>query len=90
MDNEDKIIYKAALTTYGNQAQIIMLLEEMSELQKEICKTFRGKTTSEKIIDEIADVEIMLEQMKILFNVWSKVFLRKKYKINRLKKKLGL
>ena len=44
--------------------QYIMLFEEMSELQKALCKQYRGKGDSEAIAEEIADVQIMLDQMK--------------------------
>ena len=40
-----------AITTYGEQAQEAMLLEEMSELQKEICKHWRGK-------DNVAEIPL--------------------------------
>ena len=40
---EKQIIYETAIATFGSEKQIIMLFEEMSELQKELCKHFRGK-----------------------------------------------
>lgn len=43
-----------------------MLLEEMAELQKEICKAWRGKDNEVEIAEEVADVEIMLEQIKLI------------------------
>ena len=39
----DRIILEKALDTYGAQAQTLMVMEEMSELQKELCKHARGK-----------------------------------------------
>ena len=42
---------------------IHIFFEEMSELQKELCKHDRGKDNREAIAEEIADVQIMLEQM---------------------------
>jgi hypothetical protein len=47
-----------------------MVLEEMSELAKELCKSFRpGGTTLDKIADECADVTIMLQQLRIIFDM---------------------
>lgn len=46
-----------------------MCIEEMSELTKEICKSKRGKDNKEEIIEEMADVYIMLEQLKIIFSI---------------------
>lgn len=58
-----------AVSTWGPDAQEKMLLEEMSELQKEICKAWRGKDSRVEIAEEIADVEIMLAQVKMIFNI---------------------
>lgn len=41
-------------------------LEELSETQKEICKFLRGKGDPEHLAEEIADVQIMIEQVKML------------------------
>jgi len=55
--------------TYGNDAQEDMAIEECSELVKAILKLRRSdeKTaeTREAVIDEIADVQIMLSQLEI-------------------------
>lgn len=51
-----------AIIAWGEDSQMKMLLEEMSELQKEICKSWRGADNVDHIAEEIADVEIMLDQ----------------------------
>ena len=61
-------IVRSAIDTYGAVMQITVAFEEMSEVQKELCKHLRGRGSHENIAEEIADVEIMLEQMKMLFN----------------------
>ena len=59
--------------TYGNDAQEDMAIEECSELIKAILKFRRSdeKTAEmrEAVIDEIADVQIMLTQLEIIFNL---------------------
>lgn len=60
------IICLAALELWGGEAQTLMVMEEMSELQKELCKHARGKDNRKEIAEEIADVRIMLDQMCIL------------------------
>ena len=60
-------IYERALKTFGFEKQIIKCVEELSELQKELCKLTLGQGNLEHIVEEIADVEIMLEQMKLGF-----------------------
>lgn len=59
-------IFSAALKTYGAEAQTLMVMEEMSELTKELCKNARGADNTDAIAEEIADVYIMLRQMEIL------------------------
>lgn len=66
MNNE---IYKKAIDTYGKDKQLDVVIEEMSELTKEICKFKRGHDNHQKIVEEIADVEIMLEQLKMICDV---------------------
>lgn len=54
---------------YVHESQKMMLLEEMSELQKEICKDMRGKQNKEAITEEVADVMIMLEQIQMMYHI---------------------
>lgn len=63
----EREIFEKAIATYGKTAQKMMLIEEMSELTKEICKDFRGRKNVGSIAEEIADVEIMLEQIKMIY-----------------------
>ena len=79
-------IYAEALNRWGEQAQIMMLFEEMSELQQAICKDYRANdySTRNNIAEEIADVEIMLEQMKELFDCHTHVSIQKNIKLKRL------
>ena len=81
-------IYRQALEKWGADLQIVMVFEEMSELQKELCKSLRGKENRIEIAEEIADVEIMLEQMKIYFSIEEAVEKYREYKIERLAKRL--
>ena len=69
---------------YGEEAQTRMAIEEMSELTKEICKHFRGNDNLEHIAEEIADVEIMLDQLKMMFGLEEKTKAYRKYKIKRM------
>ena len=64
-----------------------MAIEECSELVKAILKLRRSdeKTaeTREAVIDEIADVQIMLSQLEIIFNCVAEVEERIDFKLNR-------
>lgn len=87
-DINEKEICKQALDVYGKEAQICMVFEEMAELQKELCKYLRESEIIGNITEEIADVEIMLEQMKLLFDIEKEVEDEKKYKLKRLEERL--
>lgn len=60
---------KKAIDIYGVDMQLNIAIEEFSELTKEICKYKRGADNISYIVEEVADCYIMLEQMKIIFNL---------------------
>ncbi len=66
--DEDKELYDKLIQQYGT-TQMIVAIEELSELQKEVCKAFRNKYKKDDMLGEIADVYIMLEQLKLYFNI---------------------
>ena len=65
---EKEKLYKELIAKYGI-LQLAVAVEELSELQKEICKSLRDKTNIDNIIEEMADVTIMLEQLKMYFKI---------------------
>lgn len=81
---DDNAICQAALETFGKELQVTMAIEEMSELTKELCKNSRGQENTTHIAEEIADVEIMLQQMVILFDCAGQVETFRRYKLERL------
>ena len=87
-NNMVKELYRLALSTYGAQAQTMMVMEEMAELQKELCKHVRGKENRAQIAEEIADVQIMLEQMELLHDCAGLVAGFKAQKLDRLEMRL--
>lgn len=81
--------YKQAIEEYGVRTQKLMAIEEMSELTKEICKDFRGKLNREHLVEEMADVLIMLDQMLLLYKIsGEEVGLMRIKKVERLKERL--
>lgn len=83
-------VLKRALETWGEQAQMLMVVEEMSELMKEILKNInRKKNNIAEIIEETADVEIMLEQLKENYQIVEKVEAYKKDKIKVIEQRLN-
>lgn len=81
-------VFKAALDKWGADAQTLMVFEEMAELQKELCKHARGADNQAHIAEEIADVQIMLEQMMVLHDCKELVLDFRHGKIFRLERRL--
>lgn len=86
--SDEKTVLQAAIDQYGVYAQCLMLFEEMAELQKEVCKNFRGADNTEQIAEEIADVEIMLAQVKMMFDIAEEAARYRQDKVARLWKRL--
>lgn len=83
---ERNAIYDTLIKKFSPNAQMIVAIEELSELQKEICKYLRNKEQLylvKGLIEEIADVEIMLEQIKFLLSLDWQVEGMKDQKIRR-------
>ena len=60
-------IINKAIETYGQDPQIWMTIEEMSELGNALAKYRRNRVTKSDICEEIADVLIMCIQMSKIF-----------------------
>lgn len=84
----DREICQAAMKKFGPQAQTVMVFEEMSELQKELCKSLRGEDRHKEIAEEIADVLVVLEQMIILHDCEQAVIEIKEEKLERLRRRI--
>ena len=62
---ETKILYNWAWKHWGAETQIDMLIEEMAELTQALLKSRRnGVAFSLAVIEEFADVQICMEQVK--------------------------
>lgn len=83
-------IYEEALLKWGKEGQIEQMKEEAIELSLALQKLRRSGDPEKKllaVIDELADVEIMLEEMKLVFP-YALVEERKKFKLDRLRRRL--
>lgn len=91
-------VLKAAISTYGKEAQVDMAIEEMSELIKALLKYRRSKNTTgieygklrSNIIEEAADVLIMVVQILMMYDKDGECQSEVDYKVNRLYERLGL
>jgi len=83
-------IYKEAIELWGKELQLFIFFEEAGELMQAISKLKRmelfednvEKYYSEVIWDELADMQIMLNQLKIIYGYSKEIEERK---IKRLK-----
>lgn len=83
-------VYKQASNKWGTKAQIIVAIEEMSELIQALTKHLRTDLVTDNLAEEIADVEIMIEQLRTIFvELNDKIDSFKKAKIERLAKKIN-
>lgn len=80
-------LYDELQKKYGIENQIIVAIEELSELGKELCKLLRNRSNKEELIEELADVEIMLEQIIYYYKFRDRVDDIKIFKLNRTKNK---
>lgn len=79
--------YIQLIDNFGKRSQVIVAIEELSELQKELCKYLRDDMDLSNIIEEMADCEIMLEQLKLIFGNSKEVERVKAYKIKRTRER---
>ena len=79
MENKFKEFYDGCIGAWGKKSQMVLAIEEMSELQKEICKYLRTEENTcggndkkiediiENIREEIADVFVTVGEMAYIF-----------------------
>lgn len=84
MNTDQRCSCHRILKHFGLDAQTDKLVEELNELDHAI-----RHETKEQIIGEIADVEIMLEQIKEGINIHQEVSNAIDYKISRTNKRIG-
>lgn len=82
-------VLKKAICKYGKQAQLDVAVEEMAELTKEIIKSKRGASNYRQIVEELADVYIMLTQIRLIYGIYDEELINAMHlKIARLEKRL--
>lgn len=93
-------ILKRAVYRFGPKLQEVKAVEELAELQQAICKAlFENEKGSlgavagsvEHIFEEMADVEIMLDQIRIIYSDADReIAAWRAKKVARLASRLGL
>jgi NTP pyrophosphatase (non-canonical NTP hydrolase) len=65
-DIGDDEIFKKALAKWGRESQIGMVYEECGELITALNQFHRGRIGLAEVIDEVADVTIMIKQLSYI------------------------
>ena len=81
-------LYKQAVDTWGADNQLDMAIEECAELITAIRHFKRGRCSFQKLAEEVADVEIMMDQIREIINPII-IDIQKAEKLSRLKRRLG-
>ena len=87
-------LYNRAIHKWGVKAQMEMAQEEATEFSLAVRKQYRKNTKEsfDNLIDETADIEIMIEQIQLIHedsNFRKLVEERKEFKLNRLNERLN-
>lgn len=85
--NDDFLRY--CIDFFGKDKQMAVAIEEMAEFTQQLCKFMIGHKNAkrENVVEEFVDVTIMLNQMKIIFNITDEeIESARTFKLERLKK----
>lgn len=89
LDKRVNLVAAKAMVVFGKQPQVLMAIEEMGELTKCLAKHANGRVISSgDICSEIADVTIMVAQMRIAFGA-EQVDEQLSFKLDRLEGRLN-
>ena len=81
---EKEEIYLKLIQKFGVENQSVVAVEELSELQKEVCKMLRKIGNVHNLAEEIADTLIVIEQLMLIHDCESEVVLLKQQKLQRV------
>ena len=68
---QEREICQAAVERFGRLTQILKAMEEMGELTRALCRHLSDVTRRDRLVnvwEEMADVSIMLDQLKLIFD----------------------
>jgi len=88
MTEHEKEICLAALETWGPDVQKLIVFEQIAEFLKIYAKSLRTNGNYGEMIDEIADMEIVLQQLKFMFRAEPEVDAAISRKLRHLEAKI--
>jgi len=69
MTDPMELTIRRAIDIYGHKMQTLVAMEELGELQHELSKFIRGSGDYNHLLEEYADVLIVLHQVKEMYNL---------------------
>lgn len=69
LNQTNQILCELCMTRYGRDTQLTVLAEECSELIKEAAKALRGYERPEKLKEELIDVIVMAEEIRLAMDL---------------------
>ncbi len=80
-------LYLEAIEKWGDEAQLDKAIEECAELILAIQHRKIHRATNEHVIEEVADVQILMDQLSIIFNEDAVADMKVK-KLDKLRRKV--
>lgn len=89
MTHVEKPVLEASIKHHGHGTQVLKTFEECGELINALAKYHSEppRSTKADVIEELADVSIMIDQMALEFGL-SEFLAERAYKIQRLKERI--
>lgn len=66
-------VYANAIEFYGVTGQLLKALEELTEVQLEIYRILEGRPDIHHLAEEVADATLVLEQVRLIFDINAEV-----------------
>lgn len=94
MDRSDKAILRKAVAVYGSSMQELKAIEELDELIRSIdrtrtCDDEESYNAFVNLAEKMVDVEIMMEQLKIIHDNRDKIKTWRNIKLGRLRVRMA-
>lgn len=85
-----QVVYRKAIKRFGKVNQMVKAIEEMSELTKVLAKILGvgGEVSLDDLVEEIADTTIMMEQLRLIYNIDDQVCDIMDSKVKRLERRV--
>jgi len=85
MTERETILFAAVINNLGIKNQLAVATEELLELGKELTKGMRDKVNRMKVTEELADVLICVDQIKMMYGIRDKeIKIWREFKVKRL------